>query len=61
MNITNRFIEEMVSLAKSYCDDSDEAAAAFRDGSFAQYAMISLHSPVAFRVFKTGARPVVTT
>ncbi len=43
MNITTRFIEEMVSLAKSYCDDADEAAATFRGGSFAEYSMISLH------------------
>ena len=27
MNLTTRFTEEMVSLAKSYCDDPDEAAA----------------------------------
>jgi hypothetical protein len=33
----------MVSLAKSYCDDPDETAAAFRGASFAEYAMISLH------------------
>ena len=43
MNLTIRFTEEMVSLVKSYCDDADEAAAAFRGGSFAEYAMISLH------------------
>ena len=33
----------MVSLAKSYCDDADEAAAPEGGGSFAEYAMISLH------------------
>jgi hypothetical protein len=43
MNITTRFTEEMVSLAKSYCDDPDEAAGAIRGGSFAEYAMISRH------------------
>jgi hypothetical protein len=40
MNLTSRFTEEMVSLAKSYCDDPDEAAAAFRGGSFAEHAVI---------------------
>ncbi|SEP06414.1 hypothetical protein SAMN05216388_103020, partial [Halorientalis persicus] len=43
MNITTRFTEEMVSLAKSYCDNPDEAAAPEGGGSFAEYAMISLH------------------
>jgi IS5 family transposase len=43
MNLTTRFTEEMVSLAKSYCDDPDEAAAPEGGGSFAEYAMISLH------------------
>ncbi len=43
MNITNRFTKEMVSLAKSYCDNPVEAAAAFQAGSFAEDAMISLH------------------
>ena len=43
MNVTTRFTEEMVSLAKSYCDDSDETAAPEGGGSFAEYAMISLH------------------
>ena len=32
----------MVSLAKSYCDDSDETAAPKGGGSFAEYAIISL-------------------
>ena len=43
MNITTRFAEEMVSLAKSYCDDPDETAAPEGGGSFAEYAVISLH------------------
>jgi hypothetical protein len=43
MNITTRFTEEMVSLAKSYSDDADETAAPEGGGSFAEYAMISLH------------------
>jgi len=43
MNLTSRFAEEMVSLVKSYCDDPDEAVAAFRGSSFAEYVMISLH------------------
>ncbi len=43
MNVTTRFTEEMVSLAKSYCDDSEETAAPEGGGSFAEYAMISLH------------------
>ena len=43
MNLTSRFTEEIVSLAKSYCDDPDEAAAPEGGGSFAEYAMISLH------------------
>ena len=43
MNLTTRFTEEMVSLAKSYCDDPEEAAAPEGGGSFAEYAMISLH------------------
>lgn len=33
----------MVSLIKSYCDDSEETAAPEDGGSFAEYAMISLH------------------
>ncbi len=32
-----------VSLAKSYCDDVDEATAPEGGGSFAEYAMISLN------------------
>lgn len=44
MNITTRFTEEIVSLAQSYFDDPDETAAAFGRGSFAEYAMIALHS-----------------
>ena len=32
-----------MSLAKSYSDDADEAAAPEGGGSFAKYAMISLH------------------
>ena len=43
MNITTRFTEEMVSLAKSYCDDPDETAPPEGGGSFAEYAVISLH------------------
>jgi len=42
MNKTTRFTEEMVSLGKSYCDDSDETVAPEGGGSFAVYAMISL-------------------
>jgi len=41
MNITTRFTEEMVSLAKSYCDDAEEPAAPEGGGRFAEYAMIS--------------------
>jgi len=37
MNVTTRFTEEMVSLAKSYSDDSDETAAPEGGGSFAEY------------------------
>jgi len=43
MNLTLRFTEELVSLAKSYSDDADEAAAPEGGGSFAEYAMITLH------------------
>jgi hypothetical protein len=43
MNITTRFTEEMVSLAKSYSHDPDEAVAPEGGGNFAEYAMISLH------------------
>ena len=43
MNLTTRFTEEIVSLAKSYCDNADEAAAPEGGGSFAEHAMISLH------------------
>ena len=43
MNLTSRFTEEMMLLAKSYCDDPDEAAAPEGGGSFAEHAMISLH------------------
>jgi IS5 family transposase len=43
MNITTRFTEEMVSLAKSYSDDPDETAAPEGGGSFAEHAMITLH------------------
>jgi len=43
MNVTSRFTEEMVSLAQSYSDDADEAAAPEGGGSFADYAMITLH------------------
>jgi len=43
MNITTRLTEELVSLAKSYSDDADEAAAPEGGGSFAEWAMISLH------------------
>jgi hypothetical protein len=44
MNITTRLIRELVSLAKSYSDDADEAAVPEGAGRFAQWAMISLHS-----------------
>jgi len=43
MNLTTRFTEEMVSLAQSYSADGNEAAAPEGGGSFAEYAMISLH------------------
>jgi IS5 family transposase len=43
MNVTTRFTEEMVSLAKSYSDDADEEPAPQGGGSFTEYAMISLH------------------
>ncbi len=43
MNQTTRFTEEMVSLTKNYCDNPDETAAPQGGGSFAEYAMISLH------------------
>jgi len=43
MNVTTRFTEELVSLAQSYSDDADEAAAPEGGGSFAKYAMIALH------------------
>jgi hypothetical protein len=43
MNVTTCFTEEMVSLAQSYSDDADEAAAPEGGGSFAEYAMITLH------------------
>ncbi len=43
MNVITRFTEEIVSLAKSYCHDSDDTAVAFWRGSFAEYAIISLH------------------
>jgi IS5 family transposase len=43
MNITTRFTEEIVSLARSYSDDADETAAPEGGGSFAEHAMISLH------------------
>lgn len=42
MNITTRFTEEMMSIAESYSDDADEPAAS-ESGSFADYAMVSLH------------------
>ena len=43
MNLTTRFTEELVSLAKSYSDDADEPAAPEGGGRFADYAIISLH------------------
>jgi len=43
MSVTTRFTEEMVSLAKSYCDNSNETDAPEGGGSFVEYAMISLH------------------
>jgi len=43
MNVTTRFTEAIVSLVKSYCDNSDKTAAPEGSGSFAEYAMISLH------------------
>jgi hypothetical protein len=44
INVTTRFIKELVSLAKSYSADVDEAATPEGGGSFAVWAMISLHS-----------------
>ena len=43
MNVTTRFTEEMVSLAKSYCDDAEEAAAPEGGGNFGEHAMITIH------------------
>jgi len=43
VNLTTRFTEEFVSLAKSYSDDADEPAAPEGGGRFADYAIISLH------------------
>jgi hypothetical protein len=43
MNITTRFTEKLVSLAKSYSVDVDEPAAPEGGGRFAEWAMISLH------------------
>ncbi|WP_323174131.1 hypothetical protein [Natrialba sp. PRR66] len=43
MNVTTRFGEELVSLAKSYSDDAGEPAAPEGGGRCAEYAMISLH------------------
>ncbi len=45
MNVITRFTKEIVSLAKSY---SDETAAPEGGGSFAEYAMISLHMLLIF-------------
>jgi hypothetical protein len=36
-------VTERRSLAKSYCDDLNETVAPGNGGSFAEYAMISLH------------------
>ncbi len=44
MNSTTRLTEDLVSLVKSYSDGADEAAAPKGGGSFANYAIISLHS-----------------
>ena len=43
MNTTTRLTKELVSLAKSYSADADETAAPEGGGSFAEWAMISLH------------------
>ena len=43
VNVTSRFTEEIVSLADSYCDDTEEPAAAFRGGRFPDYVLIPLH------------------
>jgi hypothetical protein len=48
MNITTRFTEEMVSLAKSYCDDPEETAAPEGGGNSAEYAMIFPPQAVGF-------------
>jgi len=48
VNLISRFTEEMVSLAKDYCNDSDKAAAPEGGGSSIQHAMIPLHRPRIF-------------
>ena len=43
VNVTSRFTEEVVSLAESYCDDTEEPAAPEGGGRFPDYVMIPLH------------------
>ena len=43
VNVTSRLTEEVVSLTESYCDDTEEPAAALRGGRFPDYVMIPLH------------------
>ncbi|WP_049912627.1 hypothetical protein [Natrialba hulunbeirensis] len=47
MHLTTRFTEEMMSLAKIYCNNLDETAAP-EGGGFAEHAMISL---LGLRIF----------
>ena len=43
VNVTSRFTEEVVSLAESYCNDTEEPAAPEGGGRFPDYVMIPLH------------------
>ena len=43
VNATSRFTEETVSLAESYCDDTEKPAAPEGGGRFPDYVMIPLH------------------
>ena len=43
VNVTSRFTEKIVSLAESYCDDTEEPAAPEGGGRFPDYVMIPLH------------------
>ena len=56
MNVSARFTEEIVSFAKSYCNDLGEAPATFRRRSFAEYSMISLQR---LRIFLDKTREMI--